>query len=148
MCHFQNVTKLCRDQCNTDLEEVKRFELTTDLKNLPNSRGLKCYFYCFMENCGVFKPNSTRINVQNMMDTADKLTKEELDIMFGMGRGCMKRIVNLKDPHEIAYQLNVCSKLNDNEVGHKYLTLNLEFFRTHNKFFIHFQHYFFHYDLN
>lgn len=115
-CNVKDIVEECRDKCNADLEEVKHFETATDLKNLPNSFALKCYFYCVMAECHVFKPNSTRLDIAYLMDLVEKLTREEQDIVFGLGRGCVKRIMHMKDPYEIAYTLNVCSKGNDNEV--------------------------------
>lgn len=107
----------CYDKCNATYEEIQRFELTTDFAHLPNSVEIKCYFYCVMSSCGVFKPNSTRLDIPYMMDLVEQLTKEQQEIVFGMGRGCMRRVFNMKDPLEISYLLNVCSKQNDNEVS-------------------------------
>lgn len=117
ICPRVNTTDMCRDQCNVNLDEVKRFELTTDLTNLPNSKELKCYLHCFMSACLVFTPNSLRLNVVFMMEQIEKLPRYQQDILFGMGRGCIRRTMHLKDRVEIAYVLNVCSKENDNEVG-------------------------------
>lgn len=50
------------------------------------------------------------------MEQIERLSRCQQDILFGMGRGCMRRILNLRDPLEISYTLNVCSKENDNEV--------------------------------
>lgn len=111
-----NTTKDCHEQCQNDLDEVRRFELTTDFKNLPNSKGLKCYMYCFMMACKVFKPDSLRLNTIHLMEQLEKLPRYQQEIFFGMGRGCMRRILNIRDGYELAYTLNVCSKENDNEV--------------------------------
>lgn len=117
ICPRINTTNICREQCRVDLSEVRYFEMTTDLKNLPNSKELKCYMYCFMVACRVFKPDSWRLNTIYLMEQIEKLPKYAQDILFGMGRGCIRRIVNLRDPYEIAYTMNVCSKENDNEVS-------------------------------
>lgn len=90
--------------------------MTTDFKNLPNSKELKCYMYCYMVACHVFKPDSIRLNTIFLMEQIEKLPRYIQDILFTMGRGCIRRIVHLKDPYEIAYAMNVCSKENDNEV--------------------------------
>lgn len=49
----------------------------------------------------------------------DQLTKDEQDIVFKMGRGCTKRTMNIRNPIEFCYALNVCVKQNDNEVRSK-----------------------------
>lgn len=97
-------------------EEVQRFELSTDLKNLPDSQVLKCYIHCVMEETGAIKRNSTRINVGLMMDLINDLSREQQDIYFRMSRGCIKRTMHIKDPFQFAYIMNVCAKENDNEV--------------------------------
>lgn len=112
-----NTTKICHEKCQNNLDEVKRFEMTTDFKNLPNSKELKCYMYCFMMACKVFKSDTMRLNTVFLMEQIEKLPRYQQDILFGMGRGCIRRILNIRDPVEIAYTLNVCSKENDNEVG-------------------------------
>lgn len=76
----------------------------------------KAYMYCFMEHNGVFKPNSTRLNVANLMEQINELPKADQDIMFRMGAGCIRRTMNVRDAHEVAYLLNVCLKENDNVV--------------------------------
>lgn len=116
VCPLVNTTKFCQDRCQNDLDEVKRFELTTDFKNLPNSKALKCYMHCFMMACKVFKPDSIRLNTVYLMEQIEKLPRDQQDILFGMGRGCVRRIINIRDPFELAYTMNVCSKENDNEV--------------------------------
>lgn len=115
-CDISPIVKKCYEQCNVTSEEVQRFELTTDYDHLPHSNELKCYLHCVMASCGVFKPNSTRLDIAYMMEIVERLPREEQDIVFAMGRGCVKRIQNMKDPIEIAYTLNVCGKQNDNEV--------------------------------
>lgn len=85
-CDIEGSIKLCHERCKVDLGEVKRFELSTDLGNLPNSQELKCYLYCFMESCGVFQKNSTRLNLEFVMNKIEKLPREKQDIVFGMGR--------------------------------------------------------------
>lgn len=117
ICPIANTTKICHDNCKVDLDEVKRFELTTDFKNLPNSKELKCYMQCFMMACKVFKPDSIRLNTVYLMEQIEKLPKYQQEIVFGLGRGCIRRIINIRDPFELAYTMNVCSKENDNEVG-------------------------------
>lgn len=105
-------------------EEVELFEMTTDFEHLPNSLALKCYFYCVMEACRVFKPNSTRLDIAYMMDIVEQLPREEQDIVFKIGRGCVKRIIHIKDPFEAAYEINVCGKENDNVVCSNLSTKN------------------------
>lgn len=115
-CDFTSILKKCYQSSNVTSEEVKRFEQTSDLNNLPHSNELKLYFHCVMATCGVFKPNSTRLDIAYMMELVERLPREQQDIIFMMGRGCVKRVQNMKDPIEIAYTLNVCGKTNDNEV--------------------------------
>lgn len=150
ICPRVNTTEICRDKCNVDLNEVRYFEVTTDFKNLPNSRELKCYMHCFMLACEIFKPDSPRLNTVQIMEQMEKLPKYAQDILFGMGRGCIRRIVHLRDPYEVAYTLNVCSKENDNEVGAYVQSIRVVavIFQIHNNLFIflsRFQHYFFYY---
>lgn len=114
--NVSEVIKYCFQKCPVDPEELKLFELSTDLNHLPNSYLLKCYIHCTMEETGAIKRNSTKINVGQMMDTINQLPKEQQDILFAMGRGCVRRIMNIKDPLQYAYILNVCAKENDNEV--------------------------------
>lgn len=96
---------------------MELFEKTTDFENLPKSRALKCYIHCCLVETKAIYPNSTRINMENMMGVIDKLDKEEIDIILRMSRGCIKRTMNIRDPWEYAYVLNACVKQNDNEVG-------------------------------
>lgn len=93
---IEGTVKLCHEKCKVDLEEVKRFELTTDLGNLPKGPELKCYFYCVMETCGVFKTNSTQLNVAFMMDLIEKLPREEQDIIFRMGKLTIEKDLLIK----------------------------------------------------
>lgn len=63
------------------------------------------------------KPNSTRIDPSEVIELAQKLTSEEYRNMLTLSKGCMARIRKLKEPTEVAYQLNVCAKQNSPEVN-------------------------------
>ncbi|XP_055312781.1 uncharacterized protein LOC129574601 [Sitodiplosis mosellana] len=110
------IVKYCLDQCpGSTKAEMELFEKTTDLQNLPNSRELKCYMHCCLVESRTILPNSTRLNMENMMVVMEKLRKEDVDILLRLSRGCIKRTMNVRDPWEYAYILNTCAKLNDNE---------------------------------
>lgn len=117
--------KFCYQKCPVDREEAKRFEEATDLKHLPDSYLLKCYLHCLMEETGAIKRNSTSLNMALMMDAINELPRDQQDIIFGMGRGCVRRIMNIRDPLQYVYILNVCAKENDNVVRRLWLCLNI-----------------------
>lgn len=109
----------CLQQCQANIKEIENFELTTDFKNIPSSASLKCYLHCCFLSFGVYQsPNSTRLNLAQMMDAVNGLAKDQQDIYFRMTRGCMKRVSHIKDPTEFTYIMNVCAKENDNEVNY------------------------------
>lgn len=108
----------CLQQCQANTKEIENFELSNDFKNLPSSASLKCYLHCCFLSFGVYQsPNSTRLNLAQLMDSLNGLTKDQQDIFFRMSRGCMKRVSHIKDPTEFTYIMNVCAKENDNEVN-------------------------------
>lgn len=110
------LVKQCSEQCKNDLAEVKEFELTTDMKNLPNSKGIRCYFLCFWIELGVMRPGSPIIDPTDFFELMDKMTEEEQNKYMILIKGCTKRLSKIKDPTEVAYQAVLCGKENSNEV--------------------------------
>lgn len=111
------------------MEEIKKFELTTDMKNLPNSMSLRCYFHCFWVELGVLKPGSAVVDPTDFFQLMDKMTAEEQDKYMILIKGCTKRLNRIKDPIEVAYQAMVCGKENSNEVLNFLENLNFSLFR-------------------
>lgn len=99
------------------MEEIKEFELKTDMKNLPNSTSLRCYFNCFWIELGILKPGSAVVNPTDFFELMDGMTEEEQNKYMILMRGCTKRLSKIKDPIEVAYQAMVCGKQNSNEVN-------------------------------
>lgn len=110
------IVQTCKDRCQVNPDEVKRFEASNDFNNLPSSKELRCFLHCNMVESGVLEPDSVRLNITKTMDLYMQLPKEDQVILSGMGRGCMQKTRRIKDPYEFAYQINVCAKQNDNEV--------------------------------
>lgn len=110
------LVKKCSEKCKNNLDEVKEFEQTTDLKNLPNSEGIRCYFTCCWIELGIMKPNSTEIDPSEFFDLMEQMTEEDQDKYVKLMKGCTRRLNKIKDPVEIAMQLVVCGKENSNEV--------------------------------
>lgn len=109
--------KRCSEQCKNDLAEIKVFELTTDMNNLPNSKGVRCYFLCFWIEMGIMKPGSVVVNPTDFFELMDKMTEDEQNKYIKLIKGCTKRLSKIKDPTEVAYQAVVCGKENSNEVS-------------------------------
>lgn len=107
----------CRDQCHANLREVELFEKTTDLNNLPHSDSLKCYIHCGCLQLHLMKPNSTKVDIGEFLTLMADLSDEINLKYFRMSRGCHEKIRKLKDPVEVAYQLNVCYKRNAPDVS-------------------------------
>lgn len=110
------LVKKCSEMCENNLDEVKEFEQTTNLKNLPNSEGIRCYFICCWIEMGVMKPNSTQIDPSDFFDLMEQMTEEEQDRYVKLMKGCTRRLTKIKDPTEVAYQAVVCGKENSNKV--------------------------------
>lgn len=106
----------CTQQCKPNLEELKEFELSTNIKNLPNSNSLRCYFNCFWIELGIMKPGSAAIDPTGFFELLDQMTEEEQDKYMKLIRGCTKRLNKIKDPIEVSYQAVLCGKENSNEV--------------------------------
>lgn len=73
------------------------------------------------------KPNSTKIDPSEMIELVQKLNNEEYKDLLTLARGCLSRVRTLKEPTEVAYQLNVCGKRNSPEVNNLFflfLSLN------------------------
>lgn len=96
---------------------IKDFETTPDVDHLPDVDELKCYFLCLNIEVHLMKPNSTKIDPSEVIELAQKLNNEEYKGMLKLARGCLSRVRTLKEPTEVAYQLNVCSKRNSPEVN-------------------------------
>lgn len=98
------------------MEEVKEFELATNMNNLPNSKSLRCYFNCCWIEVGVMRPGSAVVNPTEFFELMDKMTEEDQNNYMKLIKGCTKRLNKIKDPIEVAYQAMVCGKENSNEV--------------------------------
>lgn len=65
---------------------------------------------------GMLEPGSVKFNVSGALDIYMQLPKDLQTILSGMARGCLHKTKRIKDPEELTYQMNACSKRNDNEV--------------------------------
>lgn len=112
------IRNICINRCPGEnvLKDMEFFEKTTDINNLPKNRELKCYINCVMTESNTIFPNSTRINMENMINVLDKLSKDDQYTIIAMSRGCVKRTMHIRDSIEYTYILNVCAKQNDPEV--------------------------------
>lgn len=114
----------CSEKCKNNLDEVKEFEQTTDLTNLPNSEGIRCYFTCFWIELGVMQPGSPHINPSDFFELMDQMTEQEQENYLTLMKGCTKRLNKIKDPVEVSYQAMACGKQNSNEVHHDRMSMN------------------------
>lgn len=64
-----------------------------------------------MMGFGFMKEGSTAIDFVDFISYMNEMTREEQNIIFKMYRKCNKKN---KDLCEMAYQLNICAKKNDN----------------------------------
>lgn len=87
------------------------------MNNLPNSKGVRCYFLCFWIEMGIMKPGSVVVNPTDFFELMDKMTEDEQNKYIKLIKGCTKRLSKIKDPTEVAYQAVVCGKENSNEVS-------------------------------
>lgn len=90
--------------------------MTEDMEHLPNSTALKTYIRCAAEESGSLEKNSNKFLVSRFADFFADITREEQDIYFRMGKGCLKRARTIVDPLEYTYAITVCFKENDNKV--------------------------------
>lgn len=111
----------CKEKCNVNRDEVEKFELTDDILNLPNSYELKCYFLCGFVECGMMNFDSYKFDPSVFIDLVPKLTDKDHANYIKLSRGCLNRIRKIKDPIEVAYEMNVCMKQNAPEVRVFYL---------------------------
>lgn len=91
--------------------------MTPDVDHLPDAIELKHYFLCLYVEARLMKPNSTKIDPSELIDLAQKLNNEDYKNLLTLSKGCLSRVRKLKEPTEIAYQLNVCAKQNSPEVN-------------------------------
>lgn len=120
---YRQVVDKCVDQEKPDVELLKKFELTTDLANLPDDRRLKCFMSCSLIEYGIMKVESNSYHPIEFLEVMNQMELSEQRIFLKMGGPCAKK--KFKDPCEMGYQMNVCMKKNDNE--HYYLFYNHDY---------------------
>lgn len=103
----------CNAETNIDRKLLEEFETTRDLKNLPDTRELRCYFYCMLKQIGFMKENSTETHPQAVITVLEKLHPDDFERYIKMNRKCTNK---QKEPCDKAYAYNKCWKLNSPEV--------------------------------
>lgn len=98
------------------MDDIKEFEHTTDMNNLPNNKATRCYFHCYWIELRLMKPGSSAIDPTDFLQLMDQMTEEDQDKYMKLIKGCTKRLSKIKDPVEVAYQAVLCGKQNSNEV--------------------------------
>lgn len=96
---------------NRDL--IREFETTRDLEHLPDTRQLRCYFYCVLKYIGFMVDNSVETHPEVFIPIAEQLNPKEIRQYINMNRKCSSK---LQEPCDKAYALNKCWKLNSPEV--------------------------------
>lgn len=99
-----------------DRKELEEFEMTEDLEHLPDSHELKLYLRCGGELTDGLDTKSNKVLLGKFAEYFADLSREQQEIYVRMGRGCAKRIKNIKDRLDFFYEAVVCFKQNDNEV--------------------------------
>lgn len=112
-----NVVKICYEKSGVDKSELHEFEVTTDLKNIPNSHALKVYLRCCGELSNAIDTQSNKILLTNFLKYLDDLPLPYQLIYINMTKGCMARAGKVTDPLEYPYAFAICCKKNDNEVN-------------------------------
>lgn len=119
MTEFFDIPKLiseCTQECNPNLDELKLFELTPDLTNLPSSESLKCYIHCTLVHFKFLEPGSPVVDTSTFFKLIGKMTQNDQDNYLKLFHDCAKRVSKIQNPLEVAYQAMVCGKENSNEV--------------------------------
>lgn len=105
------------NECNSSFAIIQEFELTKDLKNIPDSKEIKCYLYRAYVHYGYIKPNSPKLNFQPFLELMSETTDDDAKRMAKLFAGCEKRARKSKDPVEVVYIFNACGKQNVNDVS-------------------------------
>lgn len=105
------------------IADIQRFEWTTDFKNLPDSRELKCYLHCLFVKFHLMNEQNSTMDFIYFLEFVNQLTREEQNIYLKMRRKCGKKY---KDPCEMAYYFNLCLKNNYNEYYYTFWKPNLD----------------------
>lgn len=103
----------CTKETGVDRKQLDEFETTRNFKKLPDSRELRCYFYCILKDLGYMREGSTETYAEAFLPTFEKLEPHEFDQYVKMGKKCVSKI---KDPCDRAYSFNKCWKNNNPEV--------------------------------
>lgn len=110
---IKTVVQTCLEETKLDPEIAKKFELSTDLKNLPTDRALKCYMYCQFVEFGLMTRANNNVDLSHLLDVINQMEEHEQNKYLKMSRRCT---IKNKDPCEMVYLVNACLKNNDNEV--------------------------------
>lgn len=111
------VLQTCYNESNVTQRELIEFEMTNDLEHIPDSRELKLYITCYLEMVELLDKKSNKFLWGKFGAYLAELDKEFAERYLKMGKGCPKLIRDIKDHVEFAYQFQVCSKRNNNEVS-------------------------------
>lgn len=103
----------CVTESNVDPSQIEKFEKTRDLKNLPDSRELRCYMYCLLRQWGYMKEGSSDTHPEALLEFLERIQPHEFDRYTAMNKKCGNKI---KEPCDKAYALNKCWKSNSPEV--------------------------------
>lgn len=113
---MNKIINSCNERSGVDKKEIIELEMSEDLEHLPNSRPLKIWLRCIGELTEGLDTKSNKINLSKFADFYGDLTREEQEIFVRMGSGCGRRLKNITDLLDFAYEGTVCFKKNDNEV--------------------------------
>lgn len=97
----------CLEKEKPNIEDIKMLEYSKSVKNLPNSRELKCYLSCLYTGFGVLK--NGKIDANKAREIFSHFKPEEQLRFFNMVKGCH---ADDKDICELVYKFNVCAKKN------------------------------------
>ncbi|KAG4076091.1 hypothetical protein HA402_011437 [Bradysia odoriphaga] len=124
----------CQEEYNIDARTIIEFEDSSDLNDLPNDRSLKCFLLCTYNAFKLVVPDSTKLQVVELLGAISKMEYDDRTSYLKMTSGCKLRS---KDLCEAVYQLNVCMKKNNNDYyylvdGSDYWIQRLQASSSHN----------------
>lgn len=102
----------CLRENKPKIEDLYKFEYSETFDNLPDSREMKCFFYCCLARFGTFQEGTNIMTPEKLMDIINLMTTEEQQRILKLGRKCFKKN---KDLCEMAYQIAMCGKRNSNQ---------------------------------
>lgn len=102
----------CMEKSKPNVDDLKKFETTDNFDNLPNTKEVRDYFLCLLNEARIIKPNSSKLELSEFMGLVAKMKDEDIDKYHRLIKGCPSKVHSISDPIEVAYQLMVCQKRN------------------------------------